>query len=332
MSWIIPVQLLMAGSIVSTSLLGMRWPAAIAAVAWCCVNSATFFILRSKFKGKREELARRERALKGFFTSVVSNISHEFRTPLTSIIGYAQCIAQGLDGDVTEEQRRDAERIIKSARDLLRMIEDALELSKIESGELDLNLEPLDFKELVSEAVETIEPMAKEKGLDLKVEVPERLPRVLGDRLKLKRVMLNLLSNAVKFTPEGEVRIAVRANDPFLEVSISDTGIGIPREKRDRIFEKGWRADGQGTGLGLAITKELVELHGGQIWFESEPGAGTTFTFTVPIITPKLREYVLREIESRADEPVKEIILKIHEWLKGEFKDDGRKGKGADNR
>lgn len=331
MSWIIPIQALMAGSVALISWLGMRWAAAILAVFWCCINSAAFLILRSRLRRKREELAREEKALRNLLSSVVSNISHEFRTPLTSIIGYAQCIAQGLDGEVTEEQRKDAERIIKSARDLLRMIEDALELSKIESGELSLKLEPLDPRDIIREALETIEPMARGKGLELKLELPDELPRVLGDRLKLKRVMLNLLSNAVKFTPKGEIKVGAKVDDPFLQISISDTGVGIPREGRDRIFKRGEKGSGGGAGLGLAITKELVELHGGRIWFESELGKGSTFTFTVPIITPKLREYVLREIESRADELEKKIILRIHKWLKGES-DDGRKEEGADNR
>jgi len=284
-------------------------------------------VRRSKMEG---EVERRKSALENFLTSVISNISHEFRTPLTSIIGYAQCIIQGLDGEVTQEQRRDLERVIANAEDLLRMVDDALELSKIKAGKLEPKFQPLEFKPLLKEALETIEPMARAKDLGIREDIPENLPTILGDRLKVKRILLNILSNAVKFTQEGEISIHADINDPFLEISISDTGPGIPEELQKHIFDGANRPEN--TGFGLNITKELVELHGGTIEVKSRPGKGTTVTFTLPIITEKLREDVLRNLEGKLDERQREIILKIYDWLKEGSWHGSSKEKGSGDR
>ncbi len=282
---------------------------------------------RSKIEG---EIERQKSALESFLASVISNISHEFRTPLTSIIGYAQCIVQGLDGEVTQEQRRDLERVIANAEDLLRMVDDALELSKIKVGKLEPKFEPLEFKPVLKEALETIEPMARAKDLEIREDIPEDLPTVLGDRLKVKRILLNILSNAVKFTQQGGISISARVDNPFLEISISDTGPGIPKELQEHIFDGANRSEN--TGFGLNITKELVEIHGGTIEVKSQPGEGTTVTFTLPIITEKLREDVLRNLERKLNERQREIILKIYDWLKEGSWHGSSKEKGSGDR
>jgi signal transduction histidine kinase len=317
-------------ALTSTLVLNSIWVAISSIITLTAVGLFLIRRVEVKMRKSEEEIARLRATLERFSTSIISNISHEFRTPLTSIIGYAQCIAQGLDGEVTEEQRRDVERIIVNAQDLLKMVDDALELSKIEAGKLDLKFESVDFRPILKEALETIEPMVKEKGLKVEENIPESLPKVLGDRLKIKRILLNLLSNAVKFTSQGEIMIQVEANGPFLEVSVSDTGPGIPPDLQKRLFDRKGRPED--TGFGLIITKELVELHGGTIRVKSQPGEGSTFTFTLPIITERLREHVLRNLEERLDDRQREIILKIYDWLKEESWHGSSEEKGSGDR
>jgi len=306
------------------------WIAVPSVAILTAINLLIIRYERMKRSKIEDEMERRKSALESFLASVISNISHEFRTPLTSIIGYAQCIVQGLDGEVTQEQRRDLERVIANAEDLLRMVDDALELSKIKAGKLEPKFEPLEFKSVLKEALETIEPMARAKDLKIREDIPENLPAVLGDRLKVKRILLNILSNAVKFTQQGEISISVRVDNPFLEISISDTGPGIPGELQEHIFDETNRSEN--TGFGLNITKELVETHGGTIEVQSQPGEGTTVTFTLPIITERLREDVLRNLEKRLDEHQREIILKIYDWLKEGSWYGSSKEKGSGDR
>ena len=218
----------------------------------------------------------------------LANMSHELRTPLNSILGFSQLLLEGDGGTLSAEQRQDVEIITQNGRHLLGLINDLLDISKLEAGKAQLHRGEVDVVELTSECVEGVRSLARTKKLELESEVAPNLGQVFGDRPKIKQVLLNLLGNAIKFTDAGSVRLRVERQGADLKVSVSDTGIGVPQDDRERIFESfqqgrsGVSGKYQGTGLGLAICRRLVEMHGGRIWVESVPGRGSTFSFTIP--------------------------------------------------
>jgi PAS domain S-box-containing protein len=219
----------------------------------------------------------------------LASISHELRTPLHTIIGFAELLAERLAGPLNDKQARFVDHIHRDSLHLLQLINDILDLSKIEANRLDLHLEVFDVREPVQEVVNSITPAAKAEEISLSFSY---CPAVMmrADRVRFKQILLNLLSNAVKFTPQhGSVSVECSSENEFVRFTIADTGIGIPEEEQRAIFEKfhqvGSTPSGvrEGTGLGLAITKHLVELHGGRIWVDSQPGRGSRFSFTIPI-------------------------------------------------
>jgi PAS domain S-box-containing protein len=228
----------------------------------------------------------------------LASMSHELRTPLHTIIGFAELLSEGMEGSLTDKQLRFINHILKDGRHLLDLINDILDLSKIEAGHLELKLEDFEWTEALRDVVATIQPQAVAKDVALK-SADEMLPqRLCADRVRFKAILYNLLSNAVKFTPSGgKVWVEAAVDEKMLVVSVRDTGIGIPVEQQARIFDKfyqtGMTTKGvrEGTGLGLAITKHLVERHGGTITVQSNPGHGSSFTFTIPL-------------EARGSEPV----------------------------
>jgi signal transduction histidine kinase len=222
-------------------------------------------------------------------SAFLANMSHELRTPLNAILGYAEMIRDQIYGPVPERIRTVLDRVEKSGRHLLGLINDVLDLSKIEAGQLTLALADYSMPDLVQTVVTATESLAAEKKLTLAARVPPGLPAGRGDERRLAQVLLNLVGNAIKFTESGEVSVAVSAADGAFVVSVADTGPGIPERDRQKIFEEFQQADGSstrragGTGLGLSIAKRIVELHGGRIWLDSTLGRGSTFSFTVPI-------------------------------------------------
>jgi signal transduction histidine kinase len=218
----------------------------------------------------------------------LANMSHELRTPLNSILGFSQLLLEGDGGVLSAEQRQDVEIISQNGRHLLALINDLLDISKLEAGKAQLHRGAVDVAALVSECVEGVRSLARTKKLELESEVLPDVGQVFGDGPKIKQVLLNLLGNAIKFTDSGSVRVRVERQGADLKVSVRDTGIGVPPEDRERIFESfqqgrsGLSGKYQGTGLGLAICRHLVEMHGGRIWVESTPGEGSTFSFTIP--------------------------------------------------
>jgi signal transduction histidine kinase/DNA-binding response OmpR family regulator len=225
-----------------------------------------------------------------FKTQFLANMSHELRTPLNAIINFTDFIGKKRYGTLNERQRELQQRVIHNADHLLGLINDILDLSKIEAGRMDLFREPTDLDQVLRGVMSTAVGLTKGKGLELELEVPDELPEVYIDKQRIRQVLLNLLSNAAKFTEQG--RIIVRATlvgEQMVELTVRDTGIGIPPECQHLVFEEFRQVDGeltrqhQGTGLGMPISKRLVELHGGQMWLESTPGVGTTFFFTIPI-------------------------------------------------
>ena len=217
----------------------------------------------------------------------LASMSHELRTPLTSIIGFTGIILQGMSGEVNEEQRKQLTMVKVNANRLLSLINDVLDISKIAAGRVKLSLEEFRLEDVVAEVVETLSPAAREKGLELLVEVPEGIT-LFSDRRRVGQVLMNLLSNAVKFTDQGSVKIAARVpGDGRIEVSVIDTGTGIKEEDMVRLFQPFQQVDvslakeREGTGLGLHLCRKLANLLGGDIWAESEYGKGRECTFTL---------------------------------------------------
>jgi PAS domain S-box-containing protein len=219
----------------------------------------------------------------------LASMSHELRTPLHTIIGFAELLAEELEGPLNEKQRRFMNHIHTDSIHLLALINDILDISKIESGRLGLRRQTFDIANALEEILSSIRPQAAVKSIAIQTSLA--LPEsIFADRLRIKQILFNLLSNALKFTPAGgRIRIDAAQRDGFIEVSVSDTGIGIAREQHEAVFDKFYQVGSttkgvrEGTGLGLAITKALVEEHGGSIVLESEPGKGSRFTFTIPV-------------------------------------------------
>jgi signal transduction histidine kinase len=219
----------------------------------------------------------------------LANMSHELRTPLNAIIGFSQVLRQRLFGEVNAKQEEYLDDILSSGNHLLSLINDVLDLSKVEAGQVQLEIAPFSLREALERSAVTVREGATQRRLHVSLEIAPDVDLVEGDERRLRQVLFNLLSNAVKFTPEGgEVVVASGRVDGEVHVSVTDTGPGISPEDHDRIFEEFQQTDvgaqqRDGTGLGLALSKRLVELHGGRIWVESEPGHGSRFVFTLPV-------------------------------------------------
>jgi signal transduction histidine kinase len=223
----------------------------------------------------------------------LANMSHELRTPLNAILGYTELINDGIYGEVPEKISEVMERVQASGRHLLGLINDVLDLSKIEAGQLKLSVNEYSFNDIVQSVISGVESLAAEKKLTLTTDLAPDLPTGRGDERRVAQVLMNLVGNAIKFTDKGEVAVSVTAPESIFLASVRDTGPGISAEQQQMIFEEFQQVDSSstrkkgGTGLGLAIAKRIVELHGGRIWVESVPGKGATFSFSLPVTMPE---------------------------------------------
>ena len=219
----------------------------------------------------------------------LANMSHELRTPLNAILGYTELIADGVYGEPSEKMVAVLKRLESNGRHLLGLINDVLDLSKIEAGQLVLELTDYSLEDIAQTVRSTLEPLAADKKLAFKVEVAAKMPAGHGDGRRLTQVLINLVGNAIKFTDAGEVVITGEATDGSFHLSVRDTGPGISASDQAKLFQEFQQADNAitrkkgGTGLGLAISKRIIEMHGGKIWVESQVGQGSTFAFTVPV-------------------------------------------------
>jgi signal transduction histidine kinase len=239
-----------------------------------------------------EELGRLYRQLEAASrhkSEFLANMSHELRTPLNAIIGFSEVLVERMFGELNPKQEEYLQDVLSSGRHLLSLINDILDLSKVEAGRMELDPSAFDLVAALESCLTLVRERATRHGIALELAVVESLGQIVADERKVRQVVLNLLSNAVKFTPEGgRVSVGVAPTDAETEISVSDTGIGIAPEDQEAIFEE-FRQAGvdsagkrEGTGLGLALAKKFVELHGGRIWVTSEVGKGSTFTFTIP--------------------------------------------------
>jgi signal transduction histidine kinase len=290
---LLAVPLLREDSLVGALVLCRKAPGAFAAetvdLVQTLANQSVLAIenaeLFEEIERKGQELAVASRHKSEF----LANMSHELRTPMNAILGFTELIRDGVYGEVSPKVTAMLERIQANGRHLLGLINDVLDLSKIEAGQLNLETADYALRDVVQTVQATTESLAAEKKLGLRIELPDVLPPARGDERRIAQVLLNLVGNAIKFTEAGDIIISVVVGDTTFEIAVTDTGPGIPADQQQKIFEEFHQVDSSstrkkgGTGLGLAISKRIVELHGGKIWVESEPGRGSSFRFVIPI-------------------------------------------------
>jgi signal transduction histidine kinase len=219
----------------------------------------------------------------------VSSVSHELRTPLTSIKGYAAILMSGRLGEIPEKVKERLEKINKHSDSLVEFINDLLDISRIESGRVEMKFEKVNVKTLIDNVRDLLAPQMREKNLAFTVDVAPDLPEIMADEKQIERVLINLLSNAVKYTPKGTITLRASANEKEILVEIEDTGAGMRQEDQAKLFTEFYRVENEmnqsikGTGLGLALVKNIINVHQGRIWVTSELNVGTTFHFTIPL-------------------------------------------------
>jgi PAS domain S-box-containing protein len=260
----------------------------------------------------------REVAVDRMKSELISIVSHQLRTPMTSIKGYTDLLYLETVGEINEAQRRFLS-IIKSNADRLALLaNDLLDISRIETGRIRLNLEFIHISAIIDEIAASLRGQIEEKGLSLKLDIPEGLPPICGDRDRVAQILTNLIDNARHYTPAGgQITVSAQVKGNFLQVGVADTGIGIAPEDREKIFNRFYRADHPlvqevaGTGLGLPIAKSFVQIHGGEIWVESEPGRGSTFSFTLPLAErgKQLKEFPTPSRSPLPSAPYKRILV-----------------------
>jgi signal transduction histidine kinase len=235
-------------------------------------------------KGRQLEVASHHKS------QFLASMSHELRTPLNAILGFNEMILDQVYGEISEDVKAPLENMQQSGKHLLRLINNVLDLAKIEAGRMELALSDYSVQDTVASVHNTLKPLAAEKGLEFASSAPNDLPLAYGDGGRIAQCLMNLAGNSLKFTKQGKVEIAVELNgDSTLRYQVADTGIGIPPDKIGSLFTEFKQTDATiaseygGTGLGLSITKKFIEMHGGRIWVESEPGKGSTFIFEIPL-------------------------------------------------
>jgi signal transduction histidine kinase len=247
--------------------------------------------LELKVKERTKELAEANEELMRLNkvkSEFVSAVSHELRTPLTSIKGYASILSQEKLGSIPEAVKERLERINKHTNSLTELIDDLLDISRIESGKIEMKMEELKIRELIDAVLDVVRPQAKEREIEIKVDITAEATEIWADRGQIERVFLNLLNNAIKFTPEGgKIIVGTMEKDDRIQIDVSDTGIGIAEVDLKKIFTEFYRVDNpinqkiKGTGLGLSLTRRIIEAHKGKIWVTSKLGKGSTFSFTL---------------------------------------------------
>lgn len=274
-------------------------------------SESSLSLLSSQLEKRSQELARAGRLKSDF----ISSMSHEFRTPLNAIVGYSELLGETDTGPLNEKQTRFLGHIQKGVKHLVELVNDILDLSRIEAGRIELHRESVKVVDVVTEVVSAVRPLADAKCISVGNRVSSDT-LVHADRTRLKQILFNLLNNALKFTADqGSVWTESATEGAFVTVSICDTGIGIPREEQKAIFDAFYQVStatngvSKGTGLGLGITRRLVDLHGGRIWVESEPGKGSRFSFTLPVGASDVEDFSLAATDSPPQTPAPVVLI-----------------------
>jgi len=272
-------------------------------LATTLANQAAVALDNARLYEEQRQITEQLRELDKLKSQFLANMSHELRTPLNSIIGFSRVIMKGIDGPITDQQQQDLSAIYNAGQHLLNMINDILDISKIEAGKMELAFEDVELPQIIESVLSTTRGLVKDKPVELHTDIPDTLTIIQADPTRIRQILLNLLSNAAKFTDVGSITVSAKeqlgANErPEIYMSVTDTGVGIAHEDQVDLFEPFTQVDGSatrktgGTGLGLSITRLLVDLHDGEIGIESTPGEGSTFYFTIPIY-PDLKQTVL---------------------------------------
>jgi len=257
------------------------------------------------------------RELEKLKSQFLANMSHELRTPLNSIIGFSRVILKGIDGPVTDLQTQDLTAIYNSGQHLLGLINDILDLSKIEAGKMELTFDEVDIEKLIKSVMSTVIGLVKDKPVRLEDDIEANLPSVKADSMRIRQVLINFFSNASKFTDEGTIKVTAKSQEENVRISIIDSGPGISEEDQEKLFQAFSQVDASatratgGTGLGLSISKQLITMHGGDIGLESEVGKGSTFYFTLPFYDSPEAAAKPKIIENEAPELEDLVILAI---------------------
>jgi signal transduction histidine kinase len=291
------VPLMREGAAVGALLLGRTAPRAFTSpqieLLETFADQAVIAIENVRLFDEIQEKSRQLEIASQHKSQFLANMSHELRTPLNAILGYTELMADGAYGEPSEKMLGVLKRLESNGRHLLGLINDVLDLSKIEAGQLVLELSDYSVEDIAQTVRSTLEPLAVDKKLGFKVEVAPHLPSGRGDGRRLTQVLINLVGNAIKFTDVGDVAIKVEANNGSFKILVRDTGPGISPADQSKLFQEFQQADNAitkkkgGTGLGLAISKRIIEMHGGKIWVESQPGRGCTFAFSLPVVVER---------------------------------------------
>jgi len=282
------------------------------------LDEATYRLERTNYALElARDQAEEARRLKQQFAQ---SVSHELRTPLNLIVGFTELMTESPDyyeSVLSASFQRDLNTVHRNARHLQSMVNDVLDLARIDSAQMSVLLEEVDVEALVAQATDTVRSLVQSRGLALRTEVPQGLPRLYVDPTRIRQVLINLLSNAARFTDEGSITVKVMPDSGALVFAVNDTGVGIPPDDLPRMFEEfhqldaGLRRRHGGVGLGLAISRRFVEMHGGRIWVESQVGAGSTFSFTIPLPghptslpSPSIQSEVRTAVASMGEQPV----------------------------
>src|SRR5437867_3129530 len=278
------------GSLSLTRKLPGEFPAEVVELLKTFATQSALAIQNAHLFQEIEEKSRQLEVANRHKSEFLASMSHELRTPLNAVIGVSEVLLERMFGEINAKQEEYLQDILSSGRHLLSLINDILDLAKIEAGRMELEVADFHLPQAIDNSITLVRERAARRAIALEIRVDPRLGAIKGDERKVKQVLLNLLSNAIKFTPEGgQVRVQAGLSDGFAEVAVTDTGVGIAPEDHEAVFEE-FRQVGtdyakkhEGTGLGLTLSRRFVELHGGKIWVKSQLGQGATFTFTLPV-------------------------------------------------
>jgi len=295
-----------------------RWSSDDIALVESVADQVALAVENARAYAELQKTAEKLKELDRLKSQFLANMSHELRTPLNSIIGFSRVILKGVDGPLTDLQRTDLQAVYDSGQHLLSLINNILDISKIQAGRMEISIEDVDLHDIIKSVMSTAIALVKDKPIELQQSIAPDLPILRGDARRISQVLLNLVGNATNFTESGFIRVEAKATPTEVIISVADSGVGIHPDQQQRIFEPFTQIDGSstrragGTGLGLSISKSFVEMHGGHIWVESTLGEGSTFYVTLPVqAPPQALEEASQEQPEPEPEPDQRLVLSV---------------------